>query len=305
MTWGYSFSEAYAALKFSRSRTLFTVTSLALVPGNPATLFAATGGGGLLTSTDGGGSWAVVDKSLADTYVSSVIVDPTNSSTLYAGTDHPYDGTHSERLYKSTNGGVTWLQTSLDAQGNSVDIIAVHPVNPSTVYAASHGTGGLFQSLDGGTTWTTLTTDSACGGVNAILFNASGSTMYLAGTTGVCRSTDGAQTWTLSPVANLASVQALCFDPLDPSILYAGALPLTATGTGGVFASFDGGMTWSAFGSGLPASIAVTTLAVDGKTGTLYAGTQGSGVATLLLLASRPRIDAPAQTHKTLTLPQR
>jgi len=28
MTWGYSFSEAYAALKFSRSRTLFTVTSL-------------------------------------------------------------------------------------------------------------------------------------------------------------------------------------------------------------------------------------------------------------------------------------
>jgi len=28
MTWGYAFSEAFAALKFSRSRTLFTVTSL-------------------------------------------------------------------------------------------------------------------------------------------------------------------------------------------------------------------------------------------------------------------------------------
>jgi hypothetical protein len=278
---------------------LFTVTALALSPGGPATLFAASNGGGLLTSTDGGATWSAVSSStFSDKYVSSVVVDPTNPATLYAGTDHPYNGNNPERLFKSTNGGSTWTQTSLNAAGSSVDIVAVNPAQNAQVFAASHGTSGLFQSLDGGVTWTTLNTDPACGGVNTILFDASGQTMYLATTTGVCRSTDGARTWALSSVANLASVQALCFDPLDASILYAGAMPLTIGGSGGVFASSDGGATWAPVGSGLPADIPVSTLAADGKAQMLYAGTQGSGVATLALLTGRARVQSPGETHR-------
>jgi hypothetical protein len=278
---------------------LFTVTGLALSPGSPATLFAASNGGGLVTSTDGGATWSAVSSTLSDKYVSSVVVDPTNPATVYAGTDHPYDGSNPQRLFKSGNGGSTWTQTSLNAAGASVDIIAVNPAQNAQVYAASRGTSGLFQSLDGGTTWTTLTTDPACGGVNGILFDAPGQTMYLAATTGVCRSTDGAKTWTFASVANLASVQALCFDPLDASVLYAGAQPLTIGGSGGVFASSDGGATWTPVGTGLPADFPVSTLVADGTAQRLYAGTQGSGVATLALLTSRATIQRPANAHRT------
>jgi len=284
---------------------LFTVTGLSLSPGNPATLFAATSGAGLLTSTDGGATWSAASSSLSDKYVSSVAMDPTNPAILYAGTDHPYNGNNPERLFKSVNGGAAWTQTSLNAQGSSVDIIAVNPGQSSQVFAASHGVSGLFQSPDAGATWTALATDTACGGINAILFDASGQTMYLAGTTGVCKSTDGARTWALSPVANLASVQAICFDPRDASILYAGALPLTPGGSGGVFTSADGGVTWTAVGSGLPGDIPVSTLVADGAARTLYAGTQGSGVAALLLLADRAPVDAPAESHKTRSVSPR
>ena len=279
---------------------LFTVTGLALSPGSPATLFAASNGGGLVTSTDGGATWSVVSSStLSDKYVSSVVADPTNPATLYAGTGHPYTGSNPERLFKSTNGGASWTQTSLNAGGSSVDIISVNPAQSAQVFAASHGTAGLFQSLDGGTSWSTLTTDSACGGINAILFDPSGQTMYLAATRGVCKSTDGAKTWAFSAVANLASVQALCFDPLDAAILYAGATPFANGGSGGVFASSDGGVTWTPVGSGLPADIPVSTLVADGGAQMLYAGTQGSGVATLPLLTSRARVQLPAETHRT------
>jgi hypothetical protein len=76
-------------------------------------------------------------------------------------------------------------------------------------------------------------------------------------------------------------------------------MPLTAGGSGGVFASSDGGATWTPVGSGLPVDIPVSTLVADGTAQMLYAGTQGSGVATLPLLTSRARVQRPADAHGT------
>jgi hypothetical protein len=273
------------------------VAALALVPGSHQTLFAATRGGGLLQSADGGVTWSASSQGLTDSFVSSIAVDPSNPSTLYAGTAHPYDGTQSERVFKSTDGGSTWAQTSLDASSFSIDFLAVNPGNPSQVVAGSQGSVGYFQSLDSGKTWSKVASNASCGGVNAILF--SGSTTYLGTTAGVCRSTDGGKTWLPSAVASLASVSALLIDPADSSTLYAGASPVVVGGTGGVFRSSDGGQTWEAVGTGL-SDASVTALAIDAGR-RLHAGISGGGVAELAVAQQRQPVRPPSSSGRRVT----
>jgi photosystem II stability/assembly factor-like uncharacterized protein len=262
------------------------VAALALAPGSLQTLFAGTLGGGLLKSSDGGATWNASSQGLTDSYISSIVIDPTAPSTLYAGTAHPYDGSHAERVFKSTDGGTTWTQTGLDAAQFSIDFIAVNPAKPVQIIAGSQGAIGYFQSLDAGKSWSAVGTGASCGGINAILFEPSGSTLYIGGTAGVCRSTDGGKTWLSSSVGGFLSVTALVLDPLASSTLYAGTELDTTTGASGVFRSIDGGQTWDALGSGL-SPITVTALAIDNEGIALYAGTHGGGVTELVFTANR------------------
>src|SRR5947209_2319499 len=64
-------------------RTIAGVTSLAIDPSTPSTLYAVDISGRLFKSIDSGGSW-IVRGSVTD--VAFVTVDPTNSSTIYAAT---------------------------------------------------------------------------------------------------------------------------------------------------------------------------------------------------------------------------
>lgn len=280
---------------------VFSVLALVLAPGSPETLFAATPGGGVLKSSDGGSTWSASTSGFSgELYFSSIAIDPTSATTVYAGTDHPYDGSHSERVFKSTNGGGSWTQTSLDASGFSVDFIAVNPAKAAQVVAGSHGVVGYFQSMDSGKTWSTVASDANCGGVNKFLFDPTGATFYIAGTSGVCRSTDGGKTWQLSTVGGFLSVETLLFDPTNTSVFYAGT-SLNAVEGGGVFRSSDGGQTWAALGSGLE-PIAVSALAIDPEGKTLHASTLGAGVADLLIVTDRPAVHAPSSGRKTKVL---
>ncbi len=272
------------------------VTALIVQPGSPRTLFAGTRGGGLLKSTDAGGTWTPTTQGLVDSYISSIAVDPSNPSTLYAGTSHP-DTSQSERVYKSADGGATWTATSLDGQGNFITSLTVNPTKTSQVIAVSQGSFGYYQSLDSGKTWSTISTDASCGGVNAVFFDSSGATEYLAGTSGLCRSTDGGKTWTVSPVAVLASVLTLMIDPSSPSTFYVGAEPAILGGTGGVFKSTDSGGTWQQLGTGLE-NASVTALNLNPITKTMLAATAGNGIAELVSVVNRPPVTPSPSDHQ-------
>ena len=280
------------------------VSALVLAPGSPGTLFAGTLGSALLKSSDGGASWSASTSGLSgELYISSIAVDPTSAATLYAGTAHPYDGSHSERVFKSTNGGGAWTQTGLDAAGFSVDFIAVNPGKAAQVIAGSKGVVGYFQSLDSGKTWSTIASDAACGGLNAFVFDPTGANFYIAGTSGVCRSSDGGKTWQVNAVGGSLSAETLLLDPTNPQTLYVGT-SLNGTAGGGVFRSSDGGQSWEALGSGL-APVAVTALAIDPLGKTLHASTHGAGVADLLLTTDRAAIHSPAAGRHTKVLTPR
>jgi hypothetical protein len=291
---GVAASSDFGATWADASQGLPTipVTALVLLSGN-GKLLAGTFGGGLFQSSDRGATWAASTSGLSDSYIASLASDPTSPSTVYAGTAHPFTGSNPERIFKSTDGGASWTQTSLSAGGFSIDFITVNPARASQVVAGSAGVGGYFQSVDGGTNWTIVATNVACGGVNSIAFAPAGSTIFLAGTGGVCRSTDGGATWSVAGLAGLGAASIL-IDPAAPSTVYAGTSPDLSSAAGGVFVSTDGGQSFAPLGAGF-ASSTVASLAVDASSHTLYAGTIGAGVAELIPVTDRGEIVEPAR----------
>jgi hypothetical protein len=57
----------------------------------PTTLYAIISGGGISKSTDGGTNWTVVNKGFLYPFVLSILINPTNHSTIYAGAGSPTD----------------------------------------------------------------------------------------------------------------------------------------------------------------------------------------------------------------------
>src|ERR1700693_2816261 len=274
-------------LALSNGFPIAPVSALASRSGNPRTLFAATFGSGVWKSTDGGGTWTSSAQGLTHPFVSSLAVDPSNSLTLYAGTNH--SGTSSQRVFKSSDGGATWTQTSLDAGQNPITFLAVNPANASQVIAISESARDNYQSLDAGKTWSVITTNSSCGGVNTIFFDPAGSILSVGGTAGLCRSSDVGKTWTLTPVGSLSSIETFLTAPPSPPPTSAGPSPAVPGGTGGVFRSTDGVQTWEALGSGLSGA-SVVALSIDPARGILHAGVHGGGVAELAFPRDRARI---------------
>jgi hypothetical protein len=92
----------------------------------------------------------------------SIVVDPVNAGTLITGCGNN-DG-RKIKWYRSTDHGSTWtLVNNTAMNGNPWGIgidpnPARDPSTPPTLYApAGYGSGGIWKSTDGATTWTRIT----------------------------------------------------------------------------------------------------------------------------------------------------
>src|SRR5262252_10066010 len=82
------------------------INSIAVDPNNPLTVYAASSkttplDGKVFKSTDGGGSWNPMTTGLPGISVDIIVIDPSNTNTLYVGT---FGG----GVLKSTTGGGDW-----------------------------------------------------------------------------------------------------------------------------------------------------------------------------------------------------
>ena len=173
-------------------------------------------------------------------------IDPIDTQTMYAGTtingplhrpgvlapDIP------NGVFKSTDGGATWLHASNGlphyfgpaSSQHDVLALAINPVNPQIVYAgvtafnADGVVGRVYRSSNGGASWT-----EASNGISG------------------------------------QDVRALFIDPADPAgdTIYAGTGGDGAN-RGGVYRSTDGGATWNSYSIGMPAYSA-TALAMPAR----------------------------------------
>jgi photosystem II stability/assembly factor-like uncharacterized protein len=257
------------------------VVALAVDPVISSTAFAGTVGAGVLKSVDSGATWASANGGLPTLVVSALVVDRTDTSTLYAGTDMG--------VFKSTDAGEDWDPANFGLEGPpQVHALAVDPGSPSTLYAGT--TGGVFKTTNGGASWALL--PGPPGEPQFIAVDpTSPSTLYVSVyEANVYKSIDAGISWTkiVSPYDepdDWPSVSALVIDPQSPSRLY------LATGIG-VITSRDGGESWSSYypsGCDVHAAWAsggtcwtrpalagnqITSLAIDPtSSATVYAGT--------------------------------
>ncbi|HEX4438868.1 MAG TPA: S-layer homology domain-containing protein [Thermoanaerobaculia bacterium] len=214
--------------RFRLERVLVAVATVALW------LCAAHAGAGL-------NRWTTKGPDLAG--ISTLAVDPTNPSIVYAGTS-------AAGVLRSEDGGATWESAWSGMTEPSVLSLAVDPVAPSTVYA---GTQSSFvaRSSDGGRSWISLYAYDPAGGTNfqsvqALAIDPLSATVYAATNAGLVKSGDGGCHWETAGDALLGvALDAIAIDPADPSVLYAGSV------FAGAFRSADGGATWTAISAGL------------------------------------------------------
>ena len=123
----------------------FGGSKILIDPANHNTLYI--GNGNIIKSTDAGTNWTILDTKLpCGDGTKSLVIDPKNSSTLYAPVITKVGTTLDYYVIKSTNGGTTWTKLTWKAYD-----LAVDPTNSSILYAST--TTGLQKSTDGGGSW--------------------------------------------------------------------------------------------------------------------------------------------------------
>lgn len=238
---------------------------------NPGTLYLTSGDFGVFKSTSGGDPWRARNHGLVGRRIRSLVVDPLDGRTVYAGT--------AGGIYRSTDGGASWEAPRLPAL--LVNALAFDPSHPSRMYAASWK--GVHRSADSGRSWRIVKDPLFRYGVTALTIDpkepstlyARAGSVWLRKTWRFATSVDGGESWhVLKPGLPGRWVDLIAVDPHDTSTLYAGTWPTFRNERlvgGGVFRSVDGGRSWRAAGL---AGMVVSGLAIDpGASRTVYAGT--------------------------------
>lgn len=129
--------------------------------------------------------------------VYGIAVNPQNTRTIFAGN-------LARTMFRSTDGGVTWEELSIQSAGGSSQItcVLVHPADTNLIFAGGIGFDGLDRSSDGGVTWNTALKDPTgfrmeFVGESVVCHPAAPDTMYaIRNTPGIVyRSTDRGATW--------------------------------------------------------------------------------------------------------------
>lgn len=297
------------------------IVGVAVSHETPTTVYALTSASGVYKSTNSGSSWAAANSGLPANKVvvashlfgNLLTMDPEDADTLYAN----FGG----RIYKTEDGGASWTLTSADIPicglFHSIVGVAVDPTNSNHLFAghiASGCAGGLYESFDGGGTWSKVLASGLGNDAWSIVVDPSNTdNLYIATLYGgFLRSTDGGAVWTTSnPPGSSSNGRAVAVHPTTTTRVFYGnensfyvsdnsgvswtEIPEVigvvqdivfapsngnigyAVTASGVFKTTDGGVSWAEVGS----HDAKNPKTVDVKTddpNTVYMGSSSSGM---------------------------
>ena len=143
-------------------------------------------------------------------------------------------------------GPTDWNATSGWNPGvGRITSIAIDESNLNHIIVGSV-TGGVWKSLDGGSSWAVLTDNLSNIDVYSLAMDpANNSTYYWGSTSGtIFKSTDSGATWTLHGSLPGGTVNKILIDPTNSLKMYASAQG------GGLYKSTDGGLSWNIIDSG-------------------------------------------------------
>lgn len=192
----------------------------------------------------GNGIWTTQGPYGGEIY--ALKADPTNSNVVYAGTNRG-------GIFKSTDGGQTWvaINNGITDRGSNIYAavydIQIDPSNSSMLYIGVWGTLGkcVYRSTNGGTTWQASGQGIIGGGtyVGSLAINPTNTNIVYAGLSkfrgpALYKSINDGASWDTTSFSG--PVSSILLNSAHPDILLVGTL------MSGITKSTDGGVTWSA-----------------------------------------------------------
>lgn len=249
----------------------FSIGDIAIDQNHPDTVWVGTGeswvrnsvspGDGIFVTTNGGRSWTF--KGLQESkHIAKVLIDPRDPATIYVAAQGDLFKDSEERgVYKSKDFGATWQRVLFVNGKTGCADLTMDPRNPNVLYASmwehrrephffnSGGPGsGLYKSIDGGTTWTSLDTGGLpakpWGRIAIEVAPSAPDTVYATietgdkATKGLYRSYDAGKTWTMvnsdfNTVVRPFYFSRITIDPTNPQRVFKCGLNLTISDNGG------------------------------------------------------------------------
>ncbi|HEV7593636.1 MAG TPA: hypothetical protein VGO33_01470, partial [Gemmatimonadaceae bacterium] len=163
------------------SQATASIGAIAVAPSQPNTIYVGSGestlrdsvgyGNGVYKSVDAGQTWT--HMGLDETHhIGKIAIDPKNPNNVFVAAIGKLYAANKERgIFRSRDGGQSWQKVLGDDNVGAVEVV-IDPSNSSVVYAGLWATrrppwftyaptngpgGGIFKSVDGGTTWARLT----------------------------------------------------------------------------------------------------------------------------------------------------
>src|SRR3984957_4628309 len=235
-----------------------SIRALTQAPSNPKILIAGTLKG-VYRSEDGGVQWNQISPpgSMDIQEVESIAIDPKDPHTVYAGTWH--------LPWKTTDGGANWHNIKQGLIDDSdVFSIIIDPTEPSVVYTSA--CSGIYRSDSGGELYDKIQGIPMTARRTRVLMldPTNRNTVYAGTTEGLYKTLDGGTNWKRMTGPDVI-VNDVYVDPKNAQHV------LLATDRGGVLESDDAAFSFKASNTGF-SQRQVSTLLVDAKTKTIYAG---------------------------------
>jgi hypothetical protein len=204
---------------------------------------------GVYKTNDGGLTWTNTLFIDEDTGITDLAMDPVSPGTLYAAayqrrrTAFGFNGGGlGSGIYKTTDGGSTWLRLTNDLPEGVTGRIGldIYRADPRIVYAiVQHTDGGVFRSEDRGQSWTRMSdTNPRPMYYSQIRIDPSNDQRIWAAGARMAYSQDGGKTFVNDWIQTIhGDFHALWINPADSDHMMTGS-------DGGMHYSYDRGRTW-------------------------------------------------------------
>ncbi|RLE04304.1 MAG: hypothetical protein DRI99_04030, partial [Candidatus Aminicenantes bacterium] len=111
------------------------ITDIEGVPGNPQVVYVGTASGGVWKTTNGGITWKPIFDRQPVASIGDIALEPGNPEVIYVGTGEANlrnSVSFGQGVYKSTDGGKTWLHLGLE-DTRHISRIVINPRRPEVV----------------------------------------------------------------------------------------------------------------------------------------------------------------------------
>ncbi|MCB2221048.1 MAG: hypothetical protein KQI35_11680 [Bacteroidetes bacterium] len=133
------------------------LTCIEFHPTDPNTIYVGTATSGIWKTTNNGNTWANMNTDqIMHFNVSSIAIQTTNPNIIYVGTgDKDANEVLGQGVWKSTNGGLTWIQLDNQFKDKLVSKLVIQPNWSEVLLAATDM--GIYKTYNSGATWSLCT----------------------------------------------------------------------------------------------------------------------------------------------------